>query len=377
MLSELPPEILLQIVADFSGTSDFKNLSQTCRRLHAFVDGQGWKLFVDKHFPSFTPQPYWRDAAHALTTLSRNWDRRAFLSSTLYPNTHIHTLPAIGIKERWNKRAGQTMGYQPVIDSYEEHTGNSWASRKEVVAWGAGAEIVIRRLWRGNKVMQEWRRSPAKEEHKYYDASHCRYEWLTHQDPRHLDGRDDITALHILRPEQRLLQGGKSSCEEVVVGRASGELTLLSLSKDSSKCFLRDYATRSRQLRSATVSGESSPLLACCLGDGALALFDVHTTQRRAEPLSEVQVVGPAEKSCRTWSTCFLTRDKIAVGRGVSDKIVHVYDVTAGGLSKEPLRVFGCGRACNAKTATSAYPIVPVGDDGRMFFSGGYDGKLR
>lgn len=269
------------------------------------------------------------------------------------------------------------MGYQPVIDSYEEETGKSWASRKEVVVWGAGAEVVVRTLVRGNKVFQEWRHSSANEEYKHYDTAHCKFEWISHQDARHVDGRDDITSMRILRPGQRQLQGGASGGEEVVVGRASGELTLLSLCKGVPKCTLRNYDTRKRQIRSADVSSDPIPLLATCVGDGGLVLFNVHAEQHRVEPVNEVQVVAADEKHVVTWSTRFLSRDRIAVGRGVSDKIVHIYDVRPSGLGQVPYRTFGCGKASNVKTTTSAYPIVPVDSQGQVFFSGGFDGRLR
>ena len=217
-----------------------------------------------------------------------------------------------------------------------------------------------------------------RDRYKHYDTAHCKFEWISHQDARHVDGRDDITSLQILRPGQKQLHsGGASAGEEVVVGRASGELTLLSLCKGVPKCFLRDYHTKKRQVRSADVSSDPVPLLAACVGDGGLVLFNVHAGQRRVEPLSEVQVVAADEKSCRTWSTRFISHDKIAIGRGVSDKIVHVYHVRPSGLESVPHRTFGCGKAFNVKTTTSAYPIVPVDSRGEVFFSGGFDGRLR
>jgi hypothetical protein len=48
------------------------------------------------------------------------------------------------------------MGFQPVIDSYEDWTADKWSSRKEVLALGAGAELVVRLKTMGDRAEQMW-----------------------------------------------------------------------------------------------------------------------------------------------------------------------------------------------------------------------------
>lgn len=108
------------------------------------MEESGWRLFVITKFPSISISAFWKDATHALTTLSRNLDRRAFIADDLEPRGQIHCLPDSTVQERWLRPRGQTMGYQAVLDSYEEWTANDWSTRKSVVAWGAGAELVLK-----------------------------------------------------------------------------------------------------------------------------------------------------------------------------------------------------------------------------------------
>lgn len=123
-LDRLPPELFAQILTHLGTARALLHLSLTCKRIHAIVEQDGFRTFVQSHFPSFQIPPYWRDAAHAMTTLSRNWDRKSFVTRRLVPNGRCHAM-------RWGSphTAGQSMGFQPVIDSYDEWTGNEWSSK--------------------------------------------------------------------------------------------------------------------------------------------------------------------------------------------------------------------------------------------------------
>lgn len=357
VLLDLPPEILSQTISYLPTARALRNISLTCRVLYEIAERDGWKEFVQCRFPSFHTPPQWKTAAHTLTTLSRNWDRKAFIAHHFEPvNTSVLHLPHSGIETlrgRWRRPQGQTMGFQPVIDSYEEWTGGDWTSREDVVAYGAGARLML----------------------------HNTAGWITYQDLiQHQEGRDDITTVNLLRPHQA---SGDWSGLKVVVGRASGDLKLVVIDPSSRSCSERRFATRGTLIRSADLSSSKSPLLAACLGDSRAVLYSTAGNERWMEPLSEVDCADKLQPSCRTWSARFLSDRRLAIGRGPSAQIVQVYDVSPEGLSSAPVRSFGAGKAAG-KPQTSAYPLCSLPESsvasaasGSVFLSGGYDGCVR
>jgi hypothetical protein len=135
MLHNLPFELLTQIVSELPNTQDVARLSRCNRALRRFVEREGWKVFVQTRFPSILIRNFWKEAAQSLTSTSRNWDRKAFLARYVEPSNFIVQLPGRELETQWRKPRGQTMGYQPIIDSYEERTGKAWGSRKQVLAY--------------------------------------------------------------------------------------------------------------------------------------------------------------------------------------------------------------------------------------------------
>ncbi len=291
------------------------------------------------------------------------------------------------------------MGYQPVIDSYEEWTGEGWSSRNQILAWGAGAELVIRLKTMGHIAEKMWQEAANdKERVERFDQHHHMNQWLVYKLDEHKEGRDDITAVNILRPWQRSRNHASSDQEEVVVGRASGQLDLLAFSASTQKAKIHtSYMTDGRSVRATSISPSNDPLLAACLSDTALVLYPRWNTDRDTEPISEVSVI-PSGKPGRTWSTRFLTHDRLAVGLGPSTEPLHVYDIGPDGISSAPLRKFSTAGAdvklygddrvdTNGSTTSgtsSVYPIAPIaassqagGREGEIFLSGWYDGAVR
>lgn len=380
-LTSIPPEILGQVISHATTARFLRNLALTSRALNEIVKSEGWKMFTLAQFPSFTAPPYWKDAAHALTTLSRNFDRKAFIAENFPPSFNpVHTLPNCKVRDRWHGPGGQTMGYQPVLDSYEEWTGRKWDLRKEVVAWGAGAELVMKTIDWGGRIFTEDERKKTKR--PFWGNARTKHEWMTYKDPVYVEGRDDITTLKLLRPEQRPGPVVFYGNEHAVVGRANGELTLLRLVKDDPDCIVRQFNTQCTPVLSADVSMGSAPLLLACLGDSRAALYNVNGEERQVKPMSTVQYVGELEKNCRTWTTQWLSTDTVAIGRGLTKNPVYVYQIAPDGISKEPVRVFGSGKGQAEGVATSVYPIVKIPSSSsdteyQAFFSGGLDGKIR
>lgn len=400
MLSDLPSELLTQIVSHIPNARSLFNLSLTCRRLHEYVQRDGYRVFVQSRFPSINTPPYWKDAAHALTTLSRSWDRKAFICRFIRPSEMTVRLPRgshFPGHVRWPRR--QTMGYQPVIDSYEDWTVGNWSSRKELLAWGAGAELVIRSKTMGDEAERMWQLASIDGDgSEEFDQHHHRIQWLAYKENKHVEGRDDITSVSLLRPSQRTGQHQSTGEEEVVVGRANGELSLLafSASKGQSRVNIR-YITDDRPVRSASLNPSRGTLLAASLSDTAIALYPLRSLDPEVSPVSEISVL-PSGKPGRAWSTRFLAHDRLGVGLGPSTEPIHVYSLSPDGISPEPLRKFGTEGAnvkmfgddrvnttgFTASGTSSVYPIAPIapssqagGMEGDIFLSGWYDGVVR
>ncbi|KZF24938.1 hypothetical protein L228DRAFT_258437 [Xylona heveae TC161] len=392
MLSDLPFELLGHIVTDLPSAQCVYHLSLTCRRLNSYVQEDGWRTFTQTRFPSIAAPPYWRDAALSLTTLSRNWDRKAFLARYIHPAGSVTQIAGHG-RRPGGRRKAQTMGYQPVLDSCEEQTGNNWASKKEILAWGAGAELVLRNTLSGDAADQKWKESPDDERVDHFDQHHRKVDWVVYKEESHADGRDDITTVNILRPSQRHPDVTSAGYQDIVVGRASGELSLVELSPEKVTDNVKTrYNTGNKPIRSADISPSNNPLLAVSLSDSLITFFPVYTSQPELNRVAEVSAV-PADRRGRTWSTRFLSNERLAVGLGPSTEPIHIYEVAPDGVVQRPMRTFGSGSSRdNGDTdsldiptgASSVYPISPIhysspagGNPGDLFLSGWYDGVSR
>jgi len=284
------------------------------------------------------------------------------------------------------------MGYQPIIDSYEEWVGGNWSSRKEVVAWGGGAKIILRLRRTGDEAETAWQAHREPDRRSVLDEHHHMYDWITYQEHGLVDGRDDITATNILRSKN----GSDDTSEHILVGRASGKLDRVTIAVETARSrVITSYDTGKRPVRSATVSSASEPLLAACLAENAVALYSTTSQGPNIKPLAEVSAIPPGRPG-RTWSSRFLRQDRLAVGRGPSGQPLLVYGINETGFSKYPIRkynvrqndtVSGGGLIDDTSASspnTSIYPIAPIapssaagGAEGDIFLSGGYDGNIR
>ena len=387
-LDKLPTELLLQIVAHIQTAQTLLRLALASKRLNELIQSDGFRVFVQNRFPSIQTPPYWRDAAHALTTLSRNWDRKAFIAHNIEP-PKLQPLEEFRTQRgyRSQRRRQQTMGYQPVIASYEVWDGGKWCSRKEVVAWGAGAELILRSKRMGELAEREWHSSENQHRRSVFDQHHHMHDWTIYKMAGTTDGRDDITSVNLIPSHNR-------DPEQMFVGRASGSLHQISLSiQDSTSALVGTYATQGRPVRSATISSDPQHLLAACLADNAIALYSTSAEGSDIHPNDEVAAVPPGTPG-RTWSSKFLRNDRLAIGRGPSGQPILVYGIDQNGFSKGPLRRFevdaddsdagGKHSIASSVANTSVYPITPIGPssaaggaEGDIFLSGGYDGKVR
>ncbi|KAF2460674.1 hypothetical protein BDY21DRAFT_419441 [Lineolata rhizophorae] len=302
-LSTLPVE-LLGVVADYLPSAhSLSSLSLTCRALYNFVTHHGWKAFVRSRFPgvSLPPSPppqFWRDAVHGLTSLSRNYDRRGVVARYVEPAGRVCVLPQGDVVERWESKGGQTMGYQPVIDSYEQWVklpGGQvdWASRREVLAWSAGSELVLRLRWTGHAAME--RRVSTLENCGPFQSH--KVEWFTYRDQGVREGVDDITSLKLFKPIHR------------------GRGAVFDLEDEEDEEFV----------------------ILACLGKGEGAGVAVYRSMD----------CGNIDKP-----VLFLHTSVLAIGLGPSKDPLRVHEVLQEGISEQPIRQFqwpGYARSISVK----------------------------
>lgn len=388
-LSTLPNEILSMITGHLERPRDLLYLSLSSRRLSEFAKLDGWKAFLKGRLGIGGLDMDAQKSAHGMTTLYRNWHRKGFVARYLEPSAKPTCLNSWQPKA-WRGPQGQTMGYQPSIDSYEELYGG-WGERKEVLAWSAGTQIILRIRETGSiieKIRKEEKASVQNFDDAWgYDSFRHLNSWFTYKIPDSFEGRDDIITLKLLRPHQRDL-----AYECIVFGTASGQLSLLSVSPDHAESFERQFETGGRAIGSTSISSSSAPILATTLGDSSLALFPIDQDRSLSNPINPLTHVTPkltGARSGRIWSCNFLSDDKVVAGVGPSHEPIQVYGIAPDGISSEPLRTFNLEADCNSddpspQRSTSIYPILPVpcmanggSEAGQVFLSGGYDGIVR
>lgn len=403
-LEKLPFELLSHLYAHLSTAQSVHHLSLTCRVLNKFTQQEGWKVFVRERFPSFQIPPNlhnYADAAHGLTTLSRNWDRKAFLARYIQPYGFIIESVTGNPIGKWRSPSGQTMGYQPSMDSYEEwlgaakdKQGHRWSDRRQVLAWSAGAELIIRVQETGSKAFNRWQNSGVEERTLHFDDLRNLTRWLTWRQEGSREGRDDITSVKLVKPFQR--QPINLGNDSILVGSASGNLDLISTHDEVLFKRIFNYATNDRPVRSTDISESvESPLIVAGLSDSTLALYPLipSAEESSVKPISDCVVIPTSPQAYRIWTTEFISESRIAVGIGPSTHPLHVFQVTPTGIEPEPIRKFGLKGTLplednvDVETGTarsSIYPISPLPQSscagrtaGEVFLSGAYDGIIR
>ncbi|TKA75250.1 hypothetical protein B0A55_05763 [Friedmanniomyces simplex] len=384
ILTDLPPELLDHVATYLPTAQSISRLGKASKSLHAFVEKDAWQTFTRTRFPSLhTNDPTsHKDVARCLTTLSRAWDRRAFNARYIEPQGDIRAHPGDKRLERWKRPRGQTIGFTPQLDVYED-IGPRWQDREETLAFSAGAEVCVRKK----------RRRDGRENVR----------WMTYRPLSAYEGRDDVTTLHLLRPESG---AGDVGTQRLITGTANGDLRLLSLPEGpNGEVPITFFITQGLPVRSSTLlRARSEPrLLAASLGDSRINVYSVDPSYPKIGPSSSIEIRPPQASNAeqrarhqRIWSTQFLSPQRLAVGIGPSDQPIHVYDLSSSGLHQEPSRRVGLQNknleisrvdvslsvpATEAKKPSSSiYPIVPLphsSTQGTVFLSGAYDSTIR
>ncbi|KAL8867024.1 MAG: hypothetical protein Q9174_005929, partial [Haloplaca sp. 1 TL-2023] len=248
---------------------------------------------------------------------------------------------------------------------------------KEVLAWGAGATLIVRIRWMGPGILREWEEAKRRgEDLKDFDQYRHKCAWWKIKDAAYEDGRDDITTVKLLRDSQRKPRNSES----VIIGRATGDLIMVKMKHDDQYSWEKEvhFTHSSPSVRFACISSGPNPVFAACLGDSTIAVYHVRNDRKVLEPTGIVQVFTP-EKSCRIWSLVFLSHNRLAVGLGPSMTPIRIYEIGFHEISSQPVRALDLG----AKNHT-VYSLAPLphsirtpGTQGELFLSGDYDGVVR
>lgn len=383
-LQDLPHELLEQIISHFSTAQSLRSLCLVSKRLNEYIRNDGFRAFVHHRFPSISTPPHWADAAHALTTLFRAWDHKALVAYHIKPNPSQSRKADYG---PGGTRRPQTMGYQPVIDCFESWTGDNWSSRKEILACGTGADLTVRFKQKGFEAERRWRKMRRYQRYPSgFDGHHHQIEWSVLKETELFDGRDDITSVNLLRDHQK----PSSQSEYVVVGRASGGLSTISITQSQTPIKWgkeNRFETNGSSVKFATINLSQEPLLAACLGNETICLYQVASTTEPTKSFGEAAVEKPTPFA-RIRSTKFLRQDLLAVGLGPCAESVQIFNIRPDSVPKLPLRKFSAGdkarRPNGQGQAGNIYSIAPLassflagGAEGDLFLSGGYDGAVR
>ena len=358
MLDQLPTEIVHHIASHLPTASSIIKLSLTNRKLHAQISGDDYttfRLFVQRYFPTIRTPSYWKEAACILTTRSRAWDRRAFFAKALDP-------PADQLDPLYHGRERRpSIGYTPVIDSYETWYGSRWADKHEVLAWGAAGRLMMRvnepdsTIWHAHKACND-----------------------------HLP-QNDILDVRLVRPNQRKVQMG----EEVIIRRANNEITKLKLNPERN-CVQDQmlFDTRGLAVDCMDVSLSSRPLVAAC-NRQFIHFFDGNAGGQLAQPI--YTLITQQNPVCKHRKRCakFLDSERFAVGVQYLERQniapINIYRITPDGSATSPEQCLPCSSGdTSSRNRINANAIIPLDDvstlrvcAGELFLSGWSDGIIR
>ncbi|KGO67136.1 hypothetical protein PITC_020420 [Penicillium italicum] len=306
MLSELPSEIIYHIAIYLPTANALAHLSQTCHRLHRIITAENsriFRAFVRSRFPSIETPPFWKDAAQSLTSRSRALDRKAIIGRFVVPP---ETTTKIGSHEV-NRQDNPTLGYRPAIDSYEIWNGQSWADRKEVLAWGAANQLVMRIKQTG---------------------AHSKENWLVFNDVDHISSYDDICSLHLLSSGSQY--SNETDVEHLIFGRVRGDIAHLAISPNEATFeYKQKFLAHGLRLDKTDLSSDTDSTLAAHFENGSIAFYHTETDNEEIEPFTWLLPEG----SSRTNYSKLLSSSLVAVGTGNVENSLSISKITPDGVS--------------------------------------------
>ncbi|TWU77728.1 hypothetical protein ED733_008514 [Metarhizium rileyi] len=197
-LASLPDDLLLDIIEYLDTARDTSHLGRVSSRTHQLVERAGWKTFVKTRFPSLRAPcedgVSWSRLVNTFSYLDRCWDRRALQLSVF----RSQPLPRRRDVAR-HRQPRQAIDFHGIVDAHHVPS-----SDEELVVWGAGEDLHVRRS--DGSRHQTWRS-------------------VLGTDTEYAPGTGDVTCLKMI--ERR------AGVPEIVVGRANGDVQVLSAAKSN------------------------------------------------------------------------------------------------------------------------------------------------
>ncbi|KAI1263245.1 hypothetical protein F5Y18DRAFT_133569 [Xylariaceae sp. FL1019] len=318
-LDTIPTDILFIIFGYLDTARSVVHLAATCKGMSILVSANAWRIFVLRYFsglslPATHSADDWKETARLLTSQSRDWDRRAFI---------FHSLAPPQMRRGQTRRAPNTQSIPAnvIVDAYLRKEGNL---DEETVVWGAGEDLLARtrRTQKTAVITETW--------HTYKGG--------------YVSGKDDTTAISIWR-------GGHPQDETesaVVVGRANGELRLMSTKDSSFGQTLMQFGPASSppvvqtEIQSVDLDHEDG-VLASATRDSVFLYSLLHKNQihedgatesHHATPLHSISLKDSPESTPFEFirSIKALKKDTYAVAMNRSFDPIQLLNVTPSGL---------------------------------------------
>ncbi|PTB44127.1 uncharacterized protein TrAFT101_002681 [Trichoderma asperellum] len=298
-LGSLPGDLILDIAQHLDAARDVAHLGAVSKHAHTVINQSGWRSFVRSKFPSIDVAPGalmgWNAVADRLTYLDRCWDSRG-ITFTVYGEKS----PARP-KRREFARSRQSVNFHSVMDAT-----TILSTQEEMLVYGAGENLVLRRKDTSGRGQDSWSK-------------------LAGRETGYAAGTGDVTAISIIQRQQ---------FPEVVVGRATGDLQLLSardeILTDASQTFPPTHDTNNeskapltrrspgQRAVSWTEWQPDSQLLASCRSS-VLTLYNLSDTEEATlKPVLfyDVSKDSAADEISLLRSVKFMSQDVVACGLG-------------------------------------------------------------
>ncbi|RWA08475.1 hypothetical protein EKO27_g6627 [Xylaria grammica] len=318
-LDNLPTDILLIILGYLDTARSVAHLAATCKGLHRLISAGGWRIFVKSCFDSLTlptsgSDEDWADLARAMTAQSRDWDRRAFVFHSL-------SAPEARRPNARRNQAAQSIPGNIIVDAHLQRRGRF---DEEFVVWGSGEDVVarIRRKDRITVASEAWHLCKGS-------------------DAGFIAGKGDTTSVSIVKPYPH----EEDEDLGVVVGRANGDLRLLSIDESTFGRTLMhfrpspDFSIHQHEIQAIDVNSDSRIIAASTRENVWLYPIQTHDPipenmpeSPHVDPIAGISLKDSAKSFDFIRSMKMFNKETIAVALNRSFDPIRVLNITQTGL---------------------------------------------
>ncbi|KOS17400.1 hypothetical protein ESCO_006446 [Escovopsis weberi] len=305
----LPDDIILEIIRQLPTARDVAHFAASSRWTHRVARERGWQDFVRARFSSLRlPRDTggagtvgaWDALADRLTYQDRCWNRRGFAF------TQYGDVPAAAPSARPPRRPhrGQSVMFESVLAASTATATAAGGPREELLVCGAGEDIHLRRRATAS-------RRPTDE----------LFTTLRGREMGYAPGVGDVTAAAII-------ERGAGVAPEVVIGRADGDLQLISADAETLGASTQGLVSERQTTGLRRSPGQmaiswaewepKTQVLASCRG----SCLTLHNLGDREEPTLrpvvhfDVADTNPADEISLLRSIKFMGPDAVACAMG-------------------------------------------------------------